>query len=52
MFQRDVDGRNVSEDLQLHICEAMAKCQMSDYEGWVRHSISFFPRCLALEDNL
>ncbi|KAI7873442.1 hypothetical protein K492DRAFT_138981, partial [Lichtheimia hyalospora FSU 10163] len=47
VFRRDADDRDVPEDLELRICQAMAKCKLSDYEGWVRHSISFFTRCLS-----
>ena len=40
------------EELESRIAEAMAKVIPSDYRGWIRHAISFFPRCIAHEDDL
>jgi transposase len=34
------------------ICESTGKVKRKDYEGWIKHSVSFFQNCLNKERNL
>lgn len=44
-----VDGKDT---LTPRILESCSKVTLSDCRGWIRHSVSFFPRCLAEEQML
>jgi transposase len=46
------NGLSSSDNLSMKIVESAKKISDSNCQGWIRHSISFFDRCLAGEINL
>lgn len=44
-----IDGK---DNLTPRILESCSKVTLSDCKGWIRHSLSFFPRCLEEEQML
>jgi transposase len=44
--RRPFDG---SDTLTPRIVEACSQVTLTDCRGWIRHSVSFFDRCLSLE---
>ena len=38
--------------IEERLTNAMAKVTLRDYNNWIEHSITYFPRCLAQEENL
>ena len=50
--QEGTETEKQQKQLEDRISAAIAKVTPSDYKGWVSHSISFFPRCIAHEDDL
>ncbi|KAG2209645.1 hypothetical protein INT45_010926 [Circinella minor] len=45
-------SENQTEDLEQRLTSSLAKVTLSDYAGWVNHSITYFNRCLAREHDL
>ncbi|KAG2215075.1 hypothetical protein INT45_007368 [Circinella minor] len=50
--QEGTETEKLQKQLEDRISAAIAKVTPSDFKGWVFHSISFFPRCIAHEDAL
>ncbi|KAG2215960.1 hypothetical protein INT45_010104 [Circinella minor] len=45
-------SENQTEDLEQRLTSSLAKVTLSDYAGWVNHSMTYFDRCLAREHDL
>lgn len=46
------DGLTASDNLSIKIVEPAKKISASNCQEWIRHSISFFGRCIAGESNI
>lgn len=40
---------DTNDTLTSRVIESCSKVSLSDYKGWIGHSVSFFERCLALK---